>query len=126
MEKSTWSDEQVEQIVGNLLRTGVILATAVVLIGAVVYLSQHGGEHHDYQEFRGEPTRLKSLTGVVNDVMAGKGSGILMLGLLLLLATPVARVAFSIFAFLKQRDLLYVGVTVVVLSVLLYSIFWGM
>jgi uncharacterized membrane protein len=41
--------------------------------------------------------------------------------LLLLIATPIARVAFSIAGFLIERDWLYVAFTVIVLVILLYS-----
>ena len=50
-----------------------------------------------------------------------QGSGIIQMGLLLLIATPVARVVFSVFAFAVQRDSLYVAVTLVVLVVLALS-----
>jgi uncharacterized membrane protein len=42
----------------------------------------------------------------------------------MLVATPVARVAFSVFAFFKERDWLYVGLTLIVLSVLMFSFIW--
>jgi uncharacterized membrane protein len=49
----------------------------------------------------------------------------MQLGLLLLIATPVARVAFSVFAFALQRDRLYVVVTLAVLGVLAFSMTGG-
>ena len=51
--------------------------------------------------------------------------GLIMVGLLLLMATPVSRVAFSVFGFMHERDYLYVGLTLLVLGVLLYSLFAG-
>jgi uncharacterized membrane protein len=51
--------------------------------------------------------------------------GIIQIGLLLLIATPVARVAFSVFAFVLQRGSTYVVVTLVVLTILIYSILRG-
>jgi uncharacterized membrane protein len=47
------------------------------------------------------------------------------LGVLLLIATPVARVAFSALAFARQRDYTYVALTLFVLAVLLCSLFVG-
>jgi Protein of unknown function (DUF1634) len=41
---------------------------------------------------------------------------------LLLLATPVARVVFSIAAFALERDRMYVGITLVVLAILAYGL----
>jgi uncharacterized membrane protein len=117
-----WTDEQVESIIGNLLRWGVMVAAAVVLAGAVVYLCRHGAEHPSYQVFRGEPTDLKTVWGIWRQTLTGHGRGLIQLGLLLLVATPIARVAFSLVAFLRQRDRLYVVVTMLVLSVLLYSL----
>jgi uncharacterized membrane protein len=119
---SRWTDVQVESIIGNLLRWGVMVAGAVVFAGAVVYLLRHGTETPDYQVFRGEPTDLKTVWGIWQQTLTGHGRGLIQLGLLLLVATPIARVAFSLFAFARQRDRLYVAVTLFVLSVLLYSL----
>ena len=119
---SRWTDVQVETIIGNLLRWGVMIAGAVVFAGAAVYLSRHGAESPNYQVFRGEPTDLKTVWGIWRQTLTGHGRGLIQLGLLLLVATPIARVAFSLFAFARQRDRLYVGVTLLVLTVLLYSL----
>jgi uncharacterized membrane protein len=119
-----WSDEQVEQVVGNLLRAGVVTAALVVLAGGLVYLSRHATEraYDKYEVFQGEPADLRSPYGIVADALAGKGRGIIQLGILLLIATPVARVVFSAFAFFRQRDWTYVVVSLLVLSILLYSL----
>jgi uncharacterized membrane protein len=118
-----WSDYQVEQVVGNLLRIGVITAAALVLAGGIVYLVQEGGELPDYRVFKGVAADLRSPFGIFNDALAFKSSGLIQLGLLVLIATPVARVIFSVFAFLRQHDFTYVIFTLIVLAVLLYSLF---
>jgi uncharacterized membrane protein len=123
--KRPWTEQQVEEIVGNLLRSGVILAATVVALGGALYLIRHGGATPDYHVFQGEPADLRSLSGIVTDVWSWQSRGIIQLGLLLLAATPVARVAFSVFAFLQEGDLTYVVVTLIVLSVLLYSLIGG-
>ena len=120
-----WSDTDVEQVIGNLLRIGLLLSTAVVLVGGAIYLVRHGHELPDYRLFRGEPVALRSIGGIVEMAQDLLGRGFIQLGLLLLLATPVARVLFSVYAFIKQRDPFYVGVTLVVLAVLLTSILGG-
>ena len=122
---SRWGDQRIEQMIGRLLAFGLALAASVVLIGAAVYLFRHGGEKPDYRVFRGEPADLRTIPGILGDAHQLSGRGIIQLGLLLLLATPVARVALSIFAFAAQRDTLYVMVTLVVLTLLLYSIVGG-
>ena len=86
--------EKMDTIIGNLLRTGVGLAAALVFTGGVIYLFRHGAETPGYAVFRGEPADLRTLTGILHDVQSLRGRGIIQLGLLVLIATPVARVAF--------------------------------
>ena len=119
---SRWNDQEIEQAIGLLLRAGVLLAAAVVLAGGVVFLARHGRSSVDFRMFRGEPTDLRTVPGVVRQSLRLRGRGIIQLGLLLLLATPIARVAFSAVAFALQRDRLYVLVTLIVLAVLLFSL----
>jgi uncharacterized membrane protein len=126
--KPAWTDEQVEAIVGNLLRAGVLIAATVVLVGAGVYLFHHGTEDIDakYRNFKGgELAELRSPVGIVRSALDLRGRGLIQLGLLLLIATPVARVVFSAFAFSRQHDRTYVIVTLIVLTILLYSLFSG-
>src|SRR5437016_5244359 len=103
-----WSDEAVDQVLGSLLRTGVLLAAAVVLAGGIVYLVRHGGDPAGYGVFKGEPADLRSLGPIIGDALAPHGRGIIQLGVLLLIATPIARVIFSVVAFSLQRDRTYV------------------
>jgi uncharacterized membrane protein len=124
-ERQAWSEKKVELVVGNLLRTGVILAAVVVSIGGALYLVKYGTTTPHYETFHGVPADLRSPSGIVADAIALRPRGIIALGLLLLIATPVARVAFTIFAFFMEKDATYVGVTVVVLAVLLFSLFFS-
>lgn len=117
-----WSDRKIEEVVAVLLRTGVALSAAVVLIGGAVYLARHGTGPAEYRVFRGEPSDLRGLRGIMHSALSGHGRGIIQLGLLLLIATPVARVAFSIWGFAEERDHMYTTFTVVVLAILLYSL----
>jgi uncharacterized membrane protein len=118
-----WLDQRIEIVLSHLLRAGVLTAAVVVLAGAVLYLGGHARDHADYHTFRGEPEQLRSVHGVLHAAFAGQTTGILQLGLLLLIATPIARVVFSVFAFALEGDRMYVAFTLIVLSVLLYSLF---
>ena len=117
-----WDDHRIELIIGNLLRAGVLLAAAVVVLGAIVYLSRYGLQPADYRVFRGEAAALRTVPSIVKGVAHLHGKSIIQLGLLLLIATPIARVAFSVFGFVIERDRLYVALTLIVLAVLLYSL----
>jgi uncharacterized membrane protein len=116
-----WRDRQLEVVLGNLLRAGVLFSAAIVLAGACVYLSRHAHEPANYRVFQGEPSEFRTIRGVIHAVRNGRGRGLIQLGLLLLIATPIARVSFSIVGFSIERDYLYVSFTVIVLLVLLYS-----
>jgi uncharacterized membrane protein len=116
-------EARVEALLGNVLRAGVIGAAAVALIGGAVFLIHHGREIPDYHVFRGEPDELRSPAGIIAGALTGSGRGIIQTGLLLLIATPVLRVAFSAAAFAWQRDYLYVVLTLFVLGLLLWSLF---
>jgi uncharacterized membrane protein len=119
-----WGDRRMALILGNVLRAGVLLSAAVVLCGACVSTSRrHAHEAASYRVFQGEPSEFRTIRGVIRSVMNGRGRGLIQLGLLLLIATPIARVAFSVAGFAIERDWMYVGFTVIVLAILLYSLF---
>jgi uncharacterized membrane protein len=122
MTTRNWTDKTIEEIVGNLLRVGVSISAFVVSVGAVIYLARHGRAPADYRVFRGEPTDLKSLSGIVREAYGLRARGIIQFGLLLLIATPVVRVAFSIWGFAAEEDRMYMIFTGIVLVVLLYSL----
>jgi uncharacterized membrane protein len=124
-QESRWTDHAVEQLVGRLLQTGVSIAAAVVMLGATLLLIQHGGTVASYSEFHGEPSGLRSVSGIIRGAVALDSKAIVQLGLLLLIATPVARVALTLIAFALQRDRRYVAITTVVLALLLYGVVFG-
>ena len=93
MTPPTWTDEGIDRFLGNLLRWGVILSTVVVLAGGILYLAGHGLEKHDYEVFRGEPADLRKPPAIAADAARFDSRGVIMLGVLVLLATPFARVA---------------------------------
>jgi len=111
-----------EQMIGNLLRAGVIISAIVVLTGAVIWLAEHGTEHADYRVFRGRSDGLTTVPAIVRDALALHSLGIIQLGLLLLILTPIVRVIFSAVGFAAERDWLYLAITISVLAVLLFSL----
>jgi uncharacterized membrane protein len=116
------TDQQFENMIGNLLRIGVSLSAFIVACGAAIYLVRHGRSPADYRVFRGEPSEFRNLSGIVHSAFTFHGRGIIQLGLLLLIATPVARVAFAIWGFAAEHDRMYMVFTGIVLVVLLYSL----
>jgi len=117
-----WNDQQMDQIIGTILRAGVLLSALVVLLGGVLYLQQYGFKQPSYRLFHGEPAYLRRIPGIIRYALEFRAEGIIQLGLLLLIATPIVRVTFSIVAFAAQRDRAYVVVTLIVLALLLISL----
>jgi uncharacterized membrane protein len=117
------TDQHIEMFLGQLLRYGVALAAIVLIIGGVLYLKTAArGPVPDYKVFHGQPEELTNVTETLRASAEFEPLAVMQLGLLLLIATPVARVVFSIVGFSMERDWLYVGVTIVVLALLLYSL----
>ncbi len=116
------SEQLLEKLLSNLLKYGVIIASAIVLVGGILYLMRHGAEPPNYRVFHGVPSEFCSPQGVVKAVLSGSSRGIIQLGLLTLIATPIIRVAVSLLTFLWQRDRVYIIVTLLVLSELIYGL----
>lgn len=116
------NDQRLEVIISVLLRTGVMLSAAVVLLGGAGYLGQHGHEQPDYSAFHGAPAVYRSVSGVVHAAGPSNWPAVIQLGLLLLILTPIARVAFSLVGFGLERDRAYVVLTSIVLAILVYSL----
>ena len=66
-----------------------------------------------------------SVAEVFSGLLQLKPAAVISLGLFLLIATPVFRVAASVILFLAEKDYLYVGITVFVLAILLCSLIFG-
>ena len=94
--KTPESEYRLEQLIGNLLRTGVLLAGAVVLIGGVAHMIGHAQEIPDYRTFRGEPSALRSVLLIIRDAFSLQSTAVIELGLLILIATPVALIVLLI------------------------------
>ena len=88
----------------------------------MLYLLHHADERPVYHPFRGEPENLRSIAAIAAGAAHLHSPQVIQFGLVLLLLTPVARVAFSVFAFAAERDWTYVIVTLIVLAVLLSGI----
>jgi uncharacterized membrane protein len=117
-----WTDERMDRVIGRLLQVGVAIAAAAVLIGGVLYLRRHGGEVFELQAFQGEPAELRRPSAILWAAIDGRASALIELGFLLLIATPVARVALAGYVFFCERDRLYTFVAGFVLAILIYSL----
>lgn len=123
--KNSWHDADIQNLIGNILRTGVILSAAIVLIGGILYLLKYGSTVLDHRMFRGEPSDLRHIKEIISNAVSLHSRGIIQLGLLILIATPILRVGLSSVAFFKERDFMYMVVSLIVLSFLLFGLMGG-
>ena len=115
-------DKRLESLIGNLLRTGVLLAAAVVFVGGALYLAQHHAQPVNYRTFVPNGSSTRTLGGIVASAAYLQSESLIQLGLLLLIATPVARVMFAIFGFALEHDRFYALVSFAVLAILIFSL----
>jgi len=121
----THEDFALEQRLGMLLRGGVLLSASVTLIGGIMYVASHGNVPVSYHTFTGEPASLRTVGGVIAGVLQGDSISIIQFGVLLLIATPIARVLFSVIGFARERDWMYVACSLLVLALLSYGLVHG-
>ncbi|MCL4313216.1 MAG: DUF1634 domain-containing protein [Actinobacteria bacterium] len=122
---------KVEILISLVLRVGVVLSVLVITAGLVVTFIHHPAYaalsgHASYHSLTSMASKFPHTPGgLVKSLSAGQGQGIIVLGLVLLILTPVMRVAVSILTFVYQRDPLMTLVTCFVLSALIGSFFLG-
>ena len=115
------TDTDLEKIIGQLLRYGVLISSLVVLAGGIVYLIRHGRQLPPFGKFTGEPEKMREPVPMWKAIIRGEGRPLIQLGLLMLIATPIARIIFSFFGYLLEKDYLYMLITGIVLAVILWN-----
>ena len=121
---------RVELMISNLLRVGVIVSLLLIVSGSIISFIHHPQYVSSALELQQLTQAGASFPYSLRDVFDGvlhlRGKAIVTVGLLLLIATPVARVAVSILAFIYQKDRVYTFITLTVFCLLLLSFFLGM
>jgi uncharacterized membrane protein len=120
-----FKDRDLQVIIGWILRAGVTVSMLIVFIGGVIFVWRHGQSIPDYKKFKGVPDFIHDTHGIINGALNFKGQAIIQLGIMLLIATPILRVAFSAIGFILEKDYLYTALTVVVLLIILASMLSG-
>jgi uncharacterized membrane protein len=122
-----------ELIVASVLRYGVALSLALIAVGvALMFATGSTGYAGSLDPAvllgPGGPGTIAwphSLAAVASGLLAGRPYALIVCGLLLLIATPVIRVAISVVTFAVERDYQYALITLVVLGVLVLSFLLG-
>ncbi len=116
------TDQRLEEMVGKLLRAGVLISAVIVFVGGVWWLAEAGGSASSYRQFHQEPPELRHIGALLKSLAHPQPEGVIELGLLLLIATPVARVVLALVGFALEGDHTYVAITLAVLAILVYSL----
>lgn len=130
--KEYWEARDVELYIGKLLRYGVMISCAITLFGGIIYLFQQNGSMPDYtptasnDTFTGVAVYLRELSTILPRALSLDGAAIIQVGVLVLIATPVLRVAFSAIAFLIEKDYMYVVITLIVLAIIIANMLLGL
>jgi len=119
------TDMQMDYAIANMLRFGISLAATLMILGGWFYMQHPTMQPADYAHFHGTSIDMYNLGKVLTGKRLADSTSVLELGIVLLIATPVARVALCVVDFARQRDKLYVAISLGVLLVLLYSLFRG-
>jgi uncharacterized membrane protein len=114
-----------QAIIGWILRIGVSASMIIVFIGGVFFVYRHGHSIPDYRDFKGVPYFIHNTGGILEGVRNLKGQAIIQLGIILLIATPVIRVAFSAVGFIIEKDYLYTAISIIVLLIIFASMLSG-
>jgi uncharacterized membrane protein len=125
MIKDKFKDTDMQVIIGWVLRMGVFISMTIVVFGGILYIYKHGQSVADYSVFKGIPPFVQSMSGIANGMLHFSGRAIIQAGIVLLIATPIIRVVFSAIGFILEKDYLYIGITIVVLSIIFLSMLSG-
>ncbi len=121
----SFKDTDMQAVIGWILRIGVFVSMSVVVTGGILYLIRHGHSTPKFGSFHKVPNFISTTEGVVQGVLNGRGQAIIQLGIIILIATPVLRVAFAVVGFALEKDRLYTFISLLVLFIILASIITG-
>lgn len=123
MDSSVKSTSSLDRILSIVLRTGLTLSLFAVIFGGGLFLWSHAGMMINDRIFHGEPLALKGIKEITAGTFHDQALAIVQLGILVLMFTPIIRVFSCLILFSKERDFLYMGLSLCVLIILLLSFF---
>lgn len=117
---------ELEDVIGYTLRIGVLVSVALIIAGLVLLvvrppkpglISQLANPRSSINTSSISPMSVASGSEGLN------GLDIILLGLVVLIATPVLRVVMGLAQFAREKNYIYVIITSIVLFNLIFSIF---
>jgi uncharacterized membrane protein len=120
-----FKDKDMQLLLSHVLRAGTIISVTIVFIGGVFFIYRHGQSISDYHKWNGIPNFIRTTSGIFHGIWALKGQAMIQLGIVMLIATPILRVIFSAIGFVLEKDYMYVGISLLVLGIIFFSMMSG-
>jgi len=112
-------------LLSHVLRAGTVTSISVVIIGGIFFICRHGPSVADYHTFKGIPDFIQNASGIFHGIWALHGQAMIQFGIVLLIATPILRIVFSAIGFVLEKDYLYLGISLLVLGIIFFSMMSG-
>jgi uncharacterized membrane protein len=120
-----FKDKDMQLLLSHVLRAGTIVSITIVFIGGVFFIYRHGHSISDYHKWNGIPGFIRTPSGIFHGIWALHGQAMIQLGIVLLIATPILRIAFSAIGFVLEKDYMYLGISLLVLGIIFFSMMSG-
>ena len=120
-------DKNLALVIGNVMRWGVIVSLSLTFLGGLLYILSHPHEIISYKEYIEKDYSVAEILGkTFSGLLHFDGESLITFGILLLFATPVLRVLFSLIGFILEKDKLYILITLIVLAIIFISLSGGL
>lgn len=120
-------DKNLALVIGNVMRWGVIVSLSLTFLGGLLYILWHPHEIISYKEYIEKDYSVAEILGkTFSGLLHFDGESLITFGILLLFATPVLRVLFSLIGFILEKDKLYILITLIVLAIIFISLSGGL
>lgn len=113
-----------EELIGKVLFVGVLMSAIIVLFGGMHYLYLHGKQTYVNPLYLENAFHFSFYTMMIG-LSKFDPTAFILLGFFILLLTQLARVILTACYFIAKKNLLYFGVSLLVLFLLVYSIAKG-
>lgn len=123
--KPAGDDRLLDYVLSDVLRIGLLCASALMVIGGTMYFLHASGLPGQFSTFVQQPADLRTVGGIVKLALTGDAQGIMQLAVVMLVATPFLRVVAGCIMFARERDFKYVVISLIVLSALICGLLAG-
>ena len=120
-----FKDRDMQLLLSHVLRAGTVVSITIVFIGGIFFIYRHGQSLSDYHKFNGIPNFIQNASGIFHGIWALHGQAMIQFGIVLLIATPILRVVFSAIGFALEKDYMYIGISLLVLGIIFFSMMTG-